>query len=455
MSGRYAEAIPIVRRMQDLDPANIDNYRILAVLYEATSQPFSAISVLDTAEVRFGRIEPLSDIKRRLLIATRQYDRAVEEVSLSIENAPYDSRNYTMLGEMYAFMGKDSLSGVYLRRAVEVDPSSVEGWQSLGDYHLQRREYTQYFGTLQHLFALDALPLERKTEIFERLTSDIRLYREFYPQINSLASTLALKYPDEQAVLDLYAGHLAASGDIERALSLYKIRLAKDDASVGNYMTVVDIEAYLERPDSVGKYLSQAIAAHPQSVELYIRHGAQQTAARDYAAAEKSFRKALRYARTDSLRSQVWLCMGDMHQQREDFGKMRSAYERSLHYMSDNALTLNNYAYALAVEGRDLERALEMSGRAMELAGTNATYLDTYAWILHRMGRNAEAKRTMQQALSLDRSNSTELYMHYGDILAELGEDFMAETYWRKARDNGYDAETVERRIEGLKLKKH
>jgi hypothetical protein len=35
--------------------------------------------------------------------------------------------------------------------------------------------------------------------------------------------------------------------------------------------------------------------------------------------------------------------------------------------------------------------------------------------------------------------------MHYGDILWALGEKFLAETYWEKAVDNGYDAEEMER----------
>ena len=52
--------------------------------------------------------------------------------------------------------------------------------------------------------------------------------------------------------------------------------------------------------------------------------------------------------------------------------------------------------------------------------------------MLYRLGRNDEAKKTMQQALSLDRSQSPDLQLHYGDILAALGEKFMAEVYWKR-----------------------
>ncbi len=53
--------------------------------------------------------------------------------------------------------------------------------------------------------------------------------------------------------------------------------------------------------------------------------------------------------------------------------------------------------------------------------------------------------------MSLDTTGSAALPLHYGDILYELGEKFMAETYWRKALEAGADAAEVEARIEKLK----
>ena len=60
--------------------------------------------------------------------------------------------------------------------------------------------------------------------------------------------------------------------------------------------------------------------------------------------------------------------------------KCYDAYDRSLALRYDNALVLNNYAYFLSLEGRDLERALAMAGRAIVLEENNPTYLDTYSW---------------------------------------------------------------------------
>ena len=79
---------------------------------------------------------------------------------------------------------------------------------------------------------------------------------------------------------------------------------------------------------------------------------------------------------------------------RKGMKRCYSAYERSLRYDPDNTMVLNNYAYFLSVEGRDLERALAMASRVVALEDDNPTYLDTHAWVLHKLGRTDEPRRS-------------------------------------------------------------
>ena len=60
----------------------------------------------------------------------------------------------------------------------------------------------------------------------------------------------------------------------------------------------------------------------------------------------------------------------------------------------------------------------------------------------------------MRQALSLSSMQDASLLMHYGDILWSLGEKFMAETYWQKAVERGYDKELMEAHIQIIKRSK-
>ena len=129
-------------------------------------------------------------------------------------------------------------------------------------------------------------------------------------------------------------------------------------------------------------------------------------------------------------------------------------YRKALKYDGDNAMVLNNYAYFLSLRDKRLDKALAMSTRATELEPNNATYVDTHAWVLHRLGRNEEAKSVMSTALSLSAQRDDSLLAHYGDILWALGEEFMADTYWKKAVSQGYDKEAMDEHIAEIKSKR-
>ena len=42
------------------------------------------------------------------------------------------------------------------------------------------------------------------------------------------------------------------------------------------------------------------------------------------------------------------------------------------------------------------------------------------------------------------------MFVHYGDILYKLGDRYMASYYWKKALENGYDAQEIENRLKQI-----
>ena len=95
-----------------------------------------------------------------------------------------------------------------------------------------------------------------------------------------------------------------------------------------------------------------------------------------------------------------------------------------------------------------------MSLLAVTLEENNYNYIDTYAWVLHCLGRDSEAKKYMRQALMLSQHSESSLLAHYADILWALGEGFMADIYWQKAVDAGYDANEMAEHIAQIKQDK-
>ena len=428
---RYDEALAVYRRLRSDEPQNPDNYRILAALYEQAQQPFSAIATLDSAVV---------------------------------------------LADLYGILGKDSLAKAEYDRALQIDSTDVGTLMSLADFYNGRHDYRAVLDVTQRLFESDKMPLDTKIKRFGIFTSDMRFYREYYPQLNTLASTLAVRYPQDRRVVELYAKHLIASGELEQALALYKLHLDDQPPVEEYFRSVIDIESYLQHPDSVNRYIGRALELFPGQVDFHLSKGHTLNYSKQYPQAIKAYKQSLGYARTDSLRSVIWGFIGDTwHQKatageqdidnnfaravrkgsfRADMKQCYKAYDHSLRYDPDNAMVLNNYAYFLSLEGRELEKALTMSSRAIALTDNNPTYLDTHAWVLFKLGRTAEAKKVMQQAIALDGQESAALLVHYGDILHAMGEQFMAEIYWRKGLEKGYDSDQITRRMEQGKAEK-
>lgn len=317
-SGQYGRALGVFRDLRQADPKNPDNYRILAALYELSHQPFAAIATLDSAEMRFGRIPVLSNMKRQLLLATHQTDKAVAEARAMVDAAPYDAANRVVLAGLYARTGKDSLALAEYGKALEADSTSLATLAALSDYYNDRRDFRSMLAVTKRMFALDAMPLESKVARFGQFTSDTRFYREFYIQLNDLASMLAIRYPRDKQAVELYARHLIASGQLQQALELYKLHTHDTPPEEDYFTSVIDIETYLRRPDSVELYVGRALTLFPDRPVFHIAKGNALSYSKRYGPALEAYRASLRLADTDSLRGVIWGLTGDTwHQMAE------------------------------------------------------------------------------------------------------------------------------------------
>ncbi len=463
MNGRYDEAKSLYRKMIKRDPNDPDYYRILAVLYQYTSQPYSAIEVLDSAELRIGRNPFLSKIKQNLLLSTRQEQRALDEALDIVANTPLDISARLSLAGIYDVMKRDSLAEVEYQTALNIDGSSRDALIAAADFYRGRNRIEEYFEVVKRLLGNDDYTHPESISLINLVTTDKAFYRDNYVRITELISVLAMRYPSEPSVVDIRANHLIAYGLLDEALALYKSHTLDSPPRIEYFQSVIEIESYKKRTDSVDLYLNRAIELFPQSDDLYIMRANMKAYAKDLDGAIDSYHDALALIKNDTIASKVWGYIGDIEYQisenhdkpsqvKKAMKRCYTAYDKALKLHSDNILVLNNYAYFISEEeSGDLQHALEMSSRAIALDEKNPTHLDTHAWILFKLGRLEEAAKYMRVAISLDSSKSPELPLHYGDILAAQGNAFMAEVYWKRAEALGYSAEEVQKRIDKQK----
>ncbi len=444
---RFSDALPLYEELVVDAPFNAENYRSLAALLYLDHQPSAAIALLDSAEYKFGPLDEFVILKRQLLIETGQIKRAIREAETYLLNNPFEIRPMLALADLYGYNGDDSLRRITLKRVLKLDSTNLPALLELSDFYRKHDNAPAFFATTKRIFATPQLNVEQKVEMFENITRDRDFYRQYYPQLNTIAANLILQYPDQWPAIELYGQHMILFGHIQQALDLFKAQLDKPELAAQAFPPVIEIENYLNHPDSVARYIDLALEMFPQNTSFLIQQAGILQQKQQTKEARKVLKTALETTDNDSVRSVVFGIMGDLYHLENNLRKTFAYYDKALALHYDNPLVLNNYAYFLSIEKRDLDRALEMAIRANELEENNSTYLDTYAWVLFQAGEVAEAKKVMQQALSLDRTDSPELLVHYGDILWALGDKFMASIYWKRAKEAGYDPEIIDAKL--------
>ena len=118
-------------------------------------------------------------------------------------------------------------------------------------------------------------------------------------------------------------------------------------------------------------------------------------------------------------------CYHTMGQMKQCF----KAYDRVLRLDPHYLPVLNNYAYYLCLQKKKLRKAEEMSRRTVEKEPDNATYLDTYGWILFTRGDAAGAKPYFKHAMIYGGKDSAVILGHYSEVLEALGEKELAHYY--------------------------
>jgi tetratricopeptide (TPR) repeat protein len=157
--------------------------------------------------------------------------------------------------------------------------------------------------------------------------------------------------------------------------------------------------------------------------------------------------KGLKQVRNDVDKATLYNLRGDFYHTLGQTDLMYADYDSTLIYDPENISVLNNYAYYMSLQDRDLKKALSMSARTLEAEPFSATFLDTYAWILFRMKRYTESLQYIEKALRYLDTDNPEIYEHYGDILFMCGEKEKALENWHKALRMNSTSTTLERKI--------
>ena len=120
------------------------------------------------------------------------------------------------------------------------------------------------------------------------------------------------------------------------------------------------------------------------------------------------------------------------YDQNEKWEKSDELYTKLIAINDKDAQAYNNFAYSLVERDEDLEYALSLAEKAIQISPDVSAYLDTIGWIYYKLSEFEKAKDYISQALIYEDTSSV-ILEHYGDVLISLNEIDEAIIFYKKA----------------------
>lgn len=185
--------------------------------------------------------------------------------------------------------------------------------------------------------------------------------------------------------------------------------------------------------DSIVKYSKRAIELFKNRPMPYLYIGAAYLDLKEFNLAIEYLESGGKYADYGPVKIQYYNLLAESYYGNMNYDSTWSNYEKALMIEPGNMIINNNYAYYLAENGIELEKALKMSKYTIRNNPKNSTYLDTYAWILFKLDKVKRAKKTIEKAIMYSEPQDAEILDHYGDILFSLREYKASIDNWNRA----------------------
>ena len=458
--GETEKGIAVIEEMVEQFPSRLEPLMALVDLYNRSQNYEKVIHTLDRLEKLDGKSEQISMEKFRMYLAMDDIEHAFAEIENLAKEYPYEMRYLTMLGDVYLENGKEEEAYSTFQQVLSAEPGYAPAMLSMATYYNKTGQDSLYRLQLDSLLLNQKVESATKVNIMRQLIMRSERGDKDSTQIVGLFNSMLAQEQENADVAMLAAQYLLSKRMDEEAKPVLQQVVDIDPENKPARLQLLSFAISKEDLDEVIRLCAPAVEYMPEALEFYYYWGIAHYQKKQHDEALEVFKKGVRQVDANSDKNMVsdfYSIMGDLYHIRKMNVEAYEAYDSALVYKPDNVGALNNYAYYLSVERKDLDKAEEMSYRTVKAEPTNSTYLDTYAWILFEKGKYAEARIYIDQAILNGGDKSSVVMEHGGDIYYQVGEPEKALEYWTQAEklaEESADDENEARDEKELKLLK-
>jgi tetratricopeptide (TPR) repeat protein len=428
-----------------------DNYQYsfeLASLYTYQKKYEDAIKIYEEVEKSTGVIEEISIEKLNIYMTQGKSDLAIEEINKLIKTDTSEIRFQGLLAETYDKLGKKEDAARVYQKMIDLDPDNGMLNLSLTEYYKQNNQPEKAFECMKKAFSSDQIDIDTKVGIlltyFQNNPADSSKNKEAYILLENLQTA----HSTEAKAPAIYGDFLNRDGKFSQARDQFRKSIQLDKGRYLVWNQVMALNLQLTDFDALIMESTEAIDLFPTQPSFYFYKAIGLNQKKNYLESIEVLNIGKELVIEDKvLKAQFYASLGDAYHNTKNHEESDKSFKKAIEFDPLNPTVLNNFSYYLSLRGEKLEEAAQMSKLSNDLQANQASYQDTYAWILYMQSKYQDALVWIEKALSNGGSNDATVIEHYGDILFRLGQVDKALEQWKKAKEKGGASDFIDKKI--------
>jgi len=455
----FSKAASITETMMKEIPGTEESLFDLAAYLVYANKKDDALKAYNKAEDVFGINETSSLQKQRILLEQGKISEAIAETERLIAAFPEEPQYVMAFAEMLSQNNQRARAIQYLEKFDAENPGNGNAMMLLSVLYKEDGQVEKGNALLISVFNDASVEPTSKILVIGALNAEIQQARE-KNRPNSALEQFAISLFQKLDSTEKNNENVSmVGGDLyltlkknKEAKYYYRKAILQGASGFEAWQNLLVLESQDNEYDSLIAHSDEGLELFPNQAALYYFNGFGHMQKKHFTEAAYSFEQAKKLSpNNNKFLGDINGMLGDVYNSSRQYEKSDQAYEDALTINPDNEFILNNYSYYLSLRKEKLDKAEQMAARLIKRFPENATYLDTYAWVLYMEEKYKEARKIMEKAIAQSRVSAIH-FEHYGDILFQLGDVDEAVRQWEKAKSMDSDNEALNKKIANRKL---
>jgi tetratricopeptide (TPR) repeat protein len=451
-------------------------------------QDANAAEALELWRTRAKRSPSMRNAEATLALRRKDERTARRELQALMRSGEKDGWRYALVA-LDAGSGDPKLTGRLLGQLIDSIPDQLEAWLAFGEFsqQLQRNDLAEKIVTRVVAKFPDepAVALLHASQLREAgKTEEARKVLSELGEPSLLSSELGFAVANEYSEMgdNVQAAAVLARGPQSDRSYILRAALKRDSAAPdpGRRLLLGQIAEFIERHEEALEWytgvpggaqrwqarlrsstvlhkLKRADEAYARLRELQSDGDADEETQRDAYLLEAELHKddsnldgeLDTYARALAAfpdEKQLLYARALMWERRDDIPRAEADFRKILAVDAEDVNALNALGYTLADRTDRHQEALELIARAIAAQPDSAAIIDSYGWVLYRLGRKEEALTELRRAFT--KQKDAEIAAHLAEVLWVLDQKDEARKYFEESRKIDPENRSLKRAID-------